>query len=537
MKRYEEWMRQEGWCREILPFLLFLVWEILSWITVFWQTGGRFLVYSYHQVGERTFYKSVLQDMRFQILTVVGIFLLIQILLVVHSYRHLYCWGRILIPVFTLMQMGMMIQLCTEGRFVKHSILLFTGILLMLLFAVISCAEIGKRGIAVTAAGIFLLMAANLLFGVTINGSRAWILLPVIHMTVQPGEFLKVLDIILVSIGYKEIQSRMWIRRLALVTWVSEIAVLVMVEDLGNALTILILGTGCILAFNIWDTLMWILCLGIAAGTGLTGLAIVSSGVRMRLVRAADRFLMINTVLLDPEAEKNFRRVLLAVVRSGLKGSGFRNGEYAWHMNTMAANSDYAILAVASIFGIAGVAVVLAALVVLLKNADSNRYVHSSSQFISGKLAAIVLALHAGIHIAAATNVGPLTGTTLPFVSDGGSSIWANSMLIGIMLGNCLPEKRRTVWAKRLHCLMDPKVQAIADAGERAGETAGGLAMTAAYMGRRTGDSVTELVHRGAEMLIQAVTIPDEEDKNEKNGYEKERNQEDEKKESQTDCK
>lgn len=48
---------------------------------------------------------------------------------------------------------------------------------------------------------------------------------------------------------------------------------------------------------------------------------------------------------------------------------------------------------------------------------------------------ALMIALQAFINMAVATELGPVTGQTLPFISRGGMSLWVNALCFGLMLG------------------------------------------------------------------------------------------------------
>lgn len=208
MKIIENLLKKQGWYKEVVPFLVLLIWETLMWGMLYLQTaGGKILTYQNYVKDDHIHYRSVLLDMKIQLLVVTGAFLLIQFGMIYWSYKNQYGWGKILIPVFVLMQMGLMIQLVSGTGFLKHAMMLAIGIVIMLLFSVLSCAEPGGRGIKVVLAMIVLLCLANLVFSRTINGSKAWIILPVIHLSIQLGEFFKVLDIILVSVGYERIRN------------------------------------------------------------------------------------------------------------------------------------------------------------------------------------------------------------------------------------------------------------------------------------------------------------------------------------------
>jgi cell division protein FtsW len=124
---------------------------------------------------------------------------------------------------------------------------------------------------------------------------------------------------------------------------------------------------------------------------------------------------------------------LQAVARGGLFGRGLGNGS-PWGIPL--ASSDMVFAVLAEEFGmIAALAVVIVFITIWLRSAASAltaRDGFTMSLILAAGSAFFVEAL---IVIGGTTGLIPLTGVTLPFIAQGGSSMLAKTVLMGILLG------------------------------------------------------------------------------------------------------
>jgi rod shape determining protein RodA len=147
---------------------------------------------------------------------------------------------------------------------------------------------------------------------------------------------------------------------------------------------------------------------------------------------------------LDEEGEKerrrrdpdyNVRQSKIAIGSGGLLGKGLLNGTYTKNQFVPEQNTDFIFTAIAEQFGFAGSAVLIILYVSLML-----RIVHlaerqrSSFSRIYGYCVASILFFHFAVNLSMTIGLAPVIGITLPFLSYGGSSLLAFSILIFILV-------------------------------------------------------------------------------------------------------
>ena len=291
------------------------------------------------------------------------------------------------------------------------------------------------------AVGVGLLLL-TFVFGTEINGQR--LTLQIGPISGQPSELLKVILVVFLA-GYLsenrallvEQDTRVGPLRLPplpylapmVAMWAIALGIVVIQRDLGAAL----------LFFGVFLALLY-------AATGRVSLVII--GLILFLLGSAamaSLFEHIGTrigVWLDPFADPlgagyQVIQALHAFARGGLLGMGLGGGlpDIGGRPPIPEIHTDFPLAALGEELGIVGVVAILGFYLVVLQR-GLRIGVAAADDFRS--LLAIGLALVIGIQafIIAAGNlkVLPLTGVTLPFVSYGGSSLLANSIVVGLLL-------------------------------------------------------------------------------------------------------
>jgi cell division protein FtsW (lipid II flippase) len=285
-------------------------------------------------------------------------------------------------------------------------------------------------------AGI-LLFLSPIFVGTEIGGSRLWIRFA--GLSLQPSEFGKICLVLffaaylaekgdLLATGTK----RLW--RIALpefrhfgplvAIWLVSLAVLVFEKDLGSSL----------LFFAVFVGLLY-LSTGrgayALAGTGLFGLGAWAAYHAFAHVRTRV------DVWLDPWRDisgKGYQiaQSLFAIASGGVTGTGLGRG---MPYRIPAAPTDFVFSAVAEELGLVGGSAVLAAYAVFVFRAFA---IAASGRSRFTQLAAAGLALAFGMQalliVGGVIKLVPLTGITLPFMSQGGSSLVANWIIVGLLL-------------------------------------------------------------------------------------------------------
>ena len=267
----------------------------------------------------------------------------------------------------------------------------------------------------VVAGGAILLLLVNLAIAGTTNGARNWI--EVFGVTVQPSEFVKVAFIFVGAATLEKIQTSKNI--IAYIVFsVLCVGSLILMRDFGTALIFFI--TFLIIAFMTSGDIKTII---LAVASAIMGGAIVLK-YKAYVLR---RFSVYRHVWDDPFGwGMQQTRVLVGIASGGLFGVGIGRG----FVRTYYAPVSDSIFGVICeewglLFGILLVRSFVAIAVSALINSVAARSAFYSIAAIAG---AGLLLFQCGLNVFGITDILPLTGVTIPFISLGGSSMiscWA----------------------------------------------------------------------------------------------------------------
>ncbi|MFI6509884.1 FtsW/RodA/SpoVE family cell cycle protein [Streptosporangium sp. NPDC050855] len=292
------------------------------------------------------------------------------------------------------------------------------------------------------AVGLALLVAPLLPFiGREINGARIWI--GVGGLTLQPAEFTK-LALVVFFAGYlvaKRDVLALAGRRLlfidlprardlgpVLITWGLSLGVLILQKDLGSSL--LIFGTFIAMLYIATQRTSWVL-IGILLFVG----GAVLAGMLFNHVQ--QRF----TVYLNPEDPALFDQVggsaqlmegLFAMGEGGILGTGLGQGH---PYEIPLAFSDFIFPAAGEELGLTGLMALLMVYALLVERGLRTSLTARDpfSKLLAGGLS-FILAWQVFIIVGGVTNLIPLTGLVTPFMSQGGSALLANWILIALLV-------------------------------------------------------------------------------------------------------
>ncbi|WUD74329.1 FtsW/RodA/SpoVE family cell cycle protein [Streptomyces sp. NBC_00510] len=273
-----------------------------------------------------------------------------------------------------------------------------------------------------------------------VYGARIWI--TIAGMSIQPGEFVKIIIAVFFA-GYLMVKrdalalaSRRFMgmylprgRDLGpiLVIWALSILILVFETDLGTSL--LFFGLFVIMLYVATERTSWIV-FGLLLSVG--GAVVVGSFESHVHSRVEDWLNPFRTIEAGQGASQP-AQAMWAFGSGGLFGSGLGQG-YS-RLIGFAAKSDYILATVGEELGLAGLMGILL-LYALLVERGARTALAARDPF--GKLLAIGLsgafALQVFVVAGGVTGLIPLTGMTMPFLAQGGSSVIANWALVAILL-------------------------------------------------------------------------------------------------------
>ena len=270
----------------------------------------------------------------------------------------------------------------------------------------------------VVAIGAILFLLLNIVLGRikgTTNGAYNWI--EIAGFRLQPSEFVKIAFIFVGSATLEKIQTSKNI--IVFIAFsLAVVGSLILIRDFGTAL--IFFATFLIIAFMKSGDIKTII---LAVGSALMGGVIVLK--YKSYVKA--RFAVYRHVW-EYSADSGFQqtRVLVGIASGGLLGLGIGKG---FVRNVYASTTDIIFGVICEEWGyIFGIVLVMSFVCIAISALVNSVAARSTFYSIAAVAGAGMLLFQTALNIFGITDILPLTGVTLPFVSQGGSSMiscWA----------------------------------------------------------------------------------------------------------------
>ncbi|MGD0374623.1 MAG: rod shape-determining protein RodA [Streptosporangiaceae bacterium] len=277
------------------------------------------------------------------------------------------------------------------------------------------------------------LLAVLTPLGTAVNGATAWISLPV-GFQIEPSEFGK-LAIILMSAAVlselRQADSRPRMRAVALAIGIAvvPIGLVVLEPDLGVTVLMAVLVIGLIALSGI--RLRWLVGLAVAAT------AAVLAVLNLHLLQTYQLHRL--TAFLNPSADPrgtgySAAQAKIAIGSGGLFGQGLFHGQLIAGNFVPEQHTDFIFAVAGEELGFAGAVLIIGLLAVLLLRAlrIAARADDQFGMLVAAGIA-IWLAVQAFINIGMTVGIMPVTGLPLPFVSYGGSAMFADMIAVGAL--------------------------------------------------------------------------------------------------------
>ncbi len=277
---------------------------------------------------------------------------------------------------------------------------------------------------------VILLLPFVPFLGKNINGNRNWI--EIGGFTLQPSEFAKFGLILWCSLRLRTLVQEPGSKNLILLLAPGLVAIelLILLErDLGTALLVLIIFGGIL--FVSGAPIKHFLAL-ITLGAIIGGALILSSVYRMSRFEA----------LFNPFDERYYKfagwqpaHSIMGLASGGLWGSGLGASKQKW-ANLAEAHTDFIFSVIGEELGLLGTLLVLALYAALIYSIlrVAIKTKDDFSRYVTAGIACWFIA-QVVVNIGSVTSVIPVIGVTLPFISYGGSSLLANLIAVGYVLG------------------------------------------------------------------------------------------------------
>ncbi|NSC21722.1 rod shape-determining protein RodA [Streptomyces albus subsp. chlorinus] len=318
---------------------------------------------------------------------------------------------------------------------VRHVISLIIGIALMSGTVWLGHRRLRTAVPVLYAVTVLLAVCVLTPLGATINGSRAWLNLGG-GFTVQPAEFIKITVILgmatllaaKVDAGDQEHPDHRTVLH-ALGLAALPIAVILLMPDLGSVMVLVMIVLAVLLSSGASNR--WIIGLCLAGALG----AVLVWALGLLDEYQINRFAAFANPALDPSGVGyNTNQARIAIGSGGLTGKGLFQGTQTTGQFVPEQQTDFVFTVAGEELGFVGGGLILVLLGVLIWRAC--RIARESTELYSTVVAAGVIAwfaFQAFENIGMTLGIMPVAGLPLPFVSYGGTSMFAVWIAVGLL--------------------------------------------------------------------------------------------------------
>ena len=303
----------------------------------------------------------------------------------------------------------------------RHMVYLFMACIII--YAITLMTEQTIKRVAVIGFFLSLIFLILVLFkGQEIKGARRWLSLG--FFSIQPSEFTKTFFIVfiawIISIRYKHPEFPVFI--ISGIFYALAVLLIILQPDFGMAIMYSIIWVGELFVGGL--SAIWIFVMGLIGVMGVSLAYIFLPHVKSRI-----------DLFFDPQNFGNYqvKKAIEAFKKGGLYGVGPGEGTVKKYVPDSHADFIFAVMGEEMGFIVCFFLIIMFALLI---TRGLYLVLHSNNKFkiiaISGIL--IQVGMQAIFNIGMTLNLFPTKGMTLPFISYGGSSIIATSIVIGMML-------------------------------------------------------------------------------------------------------
>lgn len=327
-----------------------------------------------------------------------------------------------------------------------------------------------------------LFMVLTFFFGVNKFGAQRWLMIPIVGITFQPSDFLKVATVVLLALQLAHRQMTvqrislipnidMWRRNRAKAFEVIRhqtlpvfgpivLSCLMIVPE--NMSTALLMGATCVIMLIIgrvkWSDVFRFVALVAVGGALLYGTLKVTGQMPERSGTWKKRVLALvspdKVRAEDPDYFYQVDQAKIAIAMGGVTGRGA--GESVQRHYLPKAESDYAFAFLIEEYGLMGAILVIVlylwifyrAIVIFAKCGTA-----FPCLLVLGL--ALLITFQAMLNMMVSTQLMFQTGLTLPFISKGGSSELFTSLALGMILGVSRQAEERTLSTPRNESMLE----------------------------------------------------------------------------------
>jgi rod shape determining protein RodA len=316
---------------------------------------------------------------------------------------------------------------------IKQAINIVIGLILMAAVSMLDYRQLRQYAPIVLVLSCLGLLAVLSPLGSVVNGAKAWITLPG-GFQIEPSEYAKISVIFVGAMILGELkpgQTRPGPRAIAITMGLALIPLVLVIAEpaLGVVIVLISLLTGLIVLSGV--RLRWLAGLAVAGALGIVAVT------KLHLLKAYQVSRL--TSFLHPSQDPrgtgySAYQSKIAIGSGGLTGQGLFHGQLVAGGFVPEQHTDFIFAVAGEEIGFIGEMVIIVLLALLLLRA-LHIAARADDQF--GMLIASGIAIWFGvqsfINIGMTIGIMPVTGLPLPFVSYGGSALFADMIAIGAL--------------------------------------------------------------------------------------------------------
>ncbi len=270
--------------------------------------------------------------------------------------------------------------------------------------------------------------------GQQINGAARWIVIG--PFSLQPSEFMKLIMPLMFVHLYLKHREMTWKRFYKIIALFCLPLALILLEPDNGTIAILLVTMISLFFLCRIRWVYWLLPALLLAGVG------IFCAVRMPYVKSRI------SVYMNPELDLLGRghqphQAKIAAGSGGMTGKGV--GQSMQKLNYLpTARSDYIAAIYAEEFGFLGILFLVLLYMVIAYSGFCNAFLARDKEgLIIAAVMTFLLSLQAFLNLGVVSGLLPSKGTNLPFFSQGGSSLIANSLALALIVGVTKKTKKK----------------------------------------------------------------------------------------------
>jgi len=323
----------------------------------------------------------------------------------------------------------------------KQAVYVLLGLVLMTGVSLVDYRQLRVYAPVVYGVAVLGLLAVLTPLGSTVNGAKGWIDLPG-GFQIEPSEYAKIALILITAMLFSELREgsrdpsagvsgpRLRDVGIVIACGLPLIALVIIEPALGISMVLAVVLAGLILLSGV--RMRWVIVLAAAAAVVVTAVLSLHLLKGYQLTRL--------TGFLHPSSNAagsgyNGIQAKIAIGSGGMFGQGLFHGQSVSGSYVPAQSTDFIFTVAGQELGFVGAVTIVALLGVVVLRA-LRIATRADDQF--GTLVAAGIAIwflfQAFVNIGMTVGIMPITGLPLPFISYGGSAIFADMIAVGLLL-------------------------------------------------------------------------------------------------------